>query len=100
MIDLNDMIIFANVVDIGSITGAARDMGQPKSTISRRMKLLEEELGVRLVQRTTRTLGLTELGAVFYERCQRVQVEAEETERSVSAGQDRHGYLQPFCRSH
>ena len=89
MIDLNDMIIFANVVDAGSITGAARDMGQPKSTISRRMKLLEEELGVRLMQRTTRALRLTELGAVFYERCKRVQAEAEEAERSVSAGQER-----------
>lgn len=88
MIDLNDMIIFANVVDAGTISGAAKEMGQPKSTISRRMKLLEEELGVRLLQRTTRSLKLTELGAVFYERCKRVQAEAEEAERSVSAGQE------------
>jgi len=88
MIDLNDMIIFANVVDAGTISGAARAMGQPKSTVSRRMKLLEEELGVRLLQRTTRSLKLTELGAVFYERCKRVEVEAAEAERSVSAGQE------------
>ena len=88
MIDLNDMIIFTNVVDAGTISGAAKEMGQPKSTISRRMKLLEEELGVRLLQRTTRSLKLTELGAVFYERCKRVQAEAEEAERSVSAGQE------------
>jgi len=64
-------------------------MGQPKSTISRRIKLLEEKLAVRLLQRTTRSLKLTELGAVFYERCKRVQEEAEEAERSVSLGQDR-----------
>jgi len=88
MIDLNDMIIFARVVDAGSISGAAREMGQPKSTISRRVKQLEEDLAVRLLQRTTRSLKLTELGAVFYERCKRVQAEAEEAERSVSLGQD------------
>ena len=89
MIDLNDMIIFANVVDAGTISGAARNLGQPKSTVSRRIKLLEGELGVRLLQRTTRSLKLTELGAVFYERCKRVQAEAVEAEHSVSAGQER-----------
>lgn len=88
MIDLNDMIIFARVVDAGSISGAAREIGQPKSTISRRIKQLEENLGVRLLQRTTRSLKLTELGAVFYERCKRVETEAEEAERSVSQGQE------------
>jgi len=88
MIDLNDMIIFARVVDAGSISGAAREMGEPKSTISRRMKHLEEALAVRLLQRTTRSLKLTELGAIFYERCKRIQTEVEEAERSVSLGQD------------
>ncbi len=87
MIDLNDMVIFSKVVDAGSISGAAREMAQPKSTISRRIKLLEERLAVRLLQRTTRSLKLTELGAVFYERCKRVQEQAEEAERSVSLGQ-------------
>jgi DNA-binding transcriptional LysR family regulator len=60
----------------------------PKSTISRRIKQLEESLSVRLLQRTTRSLTLTELGAVFYERCKRVQAEADEAERSVSEGQE------------
>jgi len=89
MIDLNDMVIFAKVVDAGSISGAAREMAQPKSTISRRLKQLEERLAVRLLQRTTRSLKLTELGAVFYERCKRVQEVAEDAERSVSLGQER-----------
>jgi DNA-binding transcriptional LysR family regulator len=88
MIDLNAMIVFAHVVDAGSISAAAREIGQPKSTVSRRIRLLEEELGVRLLQRTTRSLKLTELGAVFYERCKRVEAEADEAERSVSAGQE------------
>jgi DNA-binding transcriptional LysR family regulator len=89
MLDLNNMIIFARVVDAGSISGAAREMGLPKSTISRKLKLLEESLSVRLLQRTTRSLTLTELGAAFYERCKQVQAEAEEAERSVSLGQER-----------
>ncbi|MCB1762844.1 MAG: LysR family transcriptional regulator [Gammaproteobacteria bacterium] len=88
MIDLNDMIVFASVVDNGTISGAARELGQPKSTISRRVQQLEEELGVRLLQRTTRSLRLTELGATFYERCKKVQAEAEEAERLVSLGQE------------
>ena len=88
MIDLNDMVIFAKVVDSGSISGAAREIGQPKSTTSRRLKLLEEKLGVRLLQRTTRSLKLTELGALFYQHCKRVMKEAEEAERSVSSGQE------------
>jgi len=89
MIDLNDMVIFARVVECGSISGAARDLAQPKSTISRRVKRLEEQLSVRLLQRTTRSLKLTELGAAFYERCCRLQELAEEAEHSVSLGQDR-----------
>ncbi len=88
MIDLNDMILFTKVVENGSISAAGREMGQPKSTISRRLKHLEESLGVRLLQRTTRSLKLTELGAVFYARCNRVRSEAEEAERSVSLGQE------------
>ncbi|MCB1759065.1 MAG: LysR family transcriptional regulator [Gammaproteobacteria bacterium] len=88
MIDLNAMVVFARVVDAGSISAAAREMGQPKSTVSRRVRQLEEELGVRLLQRTTRSLKLTELGAAFYERCKRVEAEADEAERSVSAGQE------------
>jgi len=88
MIDLNDMVLFAHVVDAGSISGAARTLGQPKSTISRRLKQLEERLAVRLLHRTTRSLKLTELGAVFYERCIRVKEQAEDAERSVSHGQE------------
>ena len=89
MVDLNDMILFTRVVDCGSISAAGREIGQPKSTISRRLKQLEEGLGVRLLQRTTRSLKLTELGAVFYDRCKRVRTEVEEAERWVSLGQEK-----------
>ncbi|MCG8428059.1 MAG: LysR family transcriptional regulator [Chromatiales bacterium] len=87
MIDLNDMLIFAKVVDAGSFIGASRNTGIPKSTISRRISNLETQLGTRLLQRTTRKLKLTELGAMFHERCKRVIAEAEEAERTVTLGQ-------------
>ena len=88
MIDLNDMLLFTKVVDAGSFTSAAQSIGMPKSTLSRRISNLETQLGIRLLQRTTRTLKLTELGAVFHERCKRVLAEAEEAERAVSQGQN------------
>ncbi|PLY15977.1 MAG: LysR family transcriptional regulator [Sedimenticola sp.] len=87
MIDLNDMLIFVKVVDSGSFSGAAQAIGIPKSTMSRRISNLETQLGIRLLQRTTRSLKLTELGAVFHERCKRVLAEAEDAERAISENQ-------------
>ncbi|GAB6043703.1 LysR family transcriptional regulator [Endothiovibrio diazotrophicus] len=84
MIDLNEMTIFVKVVEAGTFTGAARALALPKSTVSRKVAALEERLGVRLLQRTTRQVTLTELGAAYYERCARVVQEAEEAERVVS----------------
>ena len=65
MADLNEMVVFASVVDAGSFTGAAKKLGQPKSTLSRRISRLEERLGVRLLQRTTRALHLTDAGTTY-----------------------------------
>ena len=84
MIDLNDMRLFAHVVEAGSFSAAARGLGMPKSTLSRRIARLEQALDTRLLQRTTRALHLTEPGATFHERCQRVVAEAEEAERCLS----------------
>ncbi|WSH63238.1 LysR family transcriptional regulator [Rhizobium ruizarguesonis] len=67
MIDLNDITIFARVTEAGSFTAAARLLGMPKTTISRRIAALERELGVRLLQRTTRSLNLTASGRLYYE---------------------------------
>lgn len=84
MADLNEMAVFVKVAEELSITGAARAMGLPKSTVSRRLARLEERLGVRLIHRTTRNLNLTEVGVAFYERCARLIAEAEEAELTVS----------------
>jgi len=68
MLDLNDIMVFARVVEAGSFTAAARLLGMPKTTVSRRIVALEREVGVRLVQRTTRSLSMTDAGRLYYEQ--------------------------------
>ena len=68
MIDLNDIVVFIRVVEAGSFTAAARLLGMPKTTVSRRIASLEREVGVRLVQRTTRSLNMTDAGRLYYEQ--------------------------------
>ncbi|MBV8467459.1 MAG: LysR family transcriptional regulator [Burkholderiales bacterium] len=72
MNDLNDLFFFASVVEHKGFSAAARATGIDKTRMSRRVAALEEDLGVRLLQRTTRSIGLTEAGRRFYERCQAV----------------------------
>ncbi|HEY0525123.1 MAG TPA: LysR family transcriptional regulator [Stellaceae bacterium] len=69
MYRLEDIETFVRVVDAGTLTEAARRLGISKSVVSRRLSELERTLGVRLLQRSTRHLGLTHTGAAFYERC-------------------------------
>jgi DNA-binding transcriptional LysR family regulator len=71
MLDLNDVAVFARVVEAGSFTGAARQLGIPKTTVSRRVGELEREVGVRLLQRTTRSLSLTDAGRLYYQESSR-----------------------------
>ena len=80
MIDLNDLRVFESVVREGSFTAAAKALGLGKSTVSERVSRLEDDLGVLLLQRTTRSLRPTDDGAAFYERCRRVVAEAREAE--------------------
>jgi DNA-binding transcriptional LysR family regulator len=68
MFNLNDLLVFARVVEAGSFTAAARLLGMPKTTISRRIASLEREVGVRLIQRTTRSLSVTDAGRLYYEQ--------------------------------
>lgn len=82
--DLNEMAIFAHVVEAGSFTGAAKHLGLPKSTISRKITQLEERLGVRLIQRTTRSLNLTDTGTAYYNQCSRILTEIEEANLAVT----------------
>ena len=66
--DLNDALAFIRVVEAGSFTRAAKTMGLPTSTVSRRVSRLEEQLGVRLLARTTRKQSLTDAGRIYYDR--------------------------------
>src|SRR6059036_3562804 len=83
--DLNEMVVFARVVQAGSFTAAAAELGMPKSTVSRKVSELEERLRARLLQRTTRKLSLTDAGRTYYEYCARIVGEIEDAERAVGS---------------
>ena len=84
MQDLNDLLYFAKVVEHGGFIAASRMLGIPKSRLSRRVAELEERLGVRLLQRTTRRLALTEVGSSYYQHCQAMLAEAEAAEEAIA----------------
>lgn len=75
--DLNDLHYFTAIVDAGGISAASRMLGVTKSSLSQHLAQLEQSLGVRLIQRTTRQLVVTPLGLEFHRRCRRVLAEAE-----------------------
>jgi DNA-binding transcriptional LysR family regulator len=77
------MLVFAEVVESGGMSEAARRLGVSKASVSRQVSALERRLGAQLLRRTTRRMSLTEVGELFYARCQRVAEEAEAAERSV-----------------
>jgi DNA-binding transcriptional LysR family regulator len=103
-VDLNEIQFYACVAEERSFTQAARRLRVPKSTVSRAVRRLEERLGVRLVERTTRRVSLTEVGEVYLNHCRRVMEEAEEANRSVGSmlarprGLLRVGVPVPFAR--
>jgi DNA-binding transcriptional LysR family regulator len=86
--DLNALQVFAKVVQTGSFTGAALSLKMPKSTVSQRVSELEERLGARLLQRTTRKLGLTDAGRIYYDHCVRIVAEVEDADRAVAKLQE------------
>ena len=83
MQDLNDFAWFVQVVDHGGFAAAGRALDQPKSKLSRRIAQLEERLGVRLIQRTTRQFAVTEVGQTFYQHCKAMLIEAEAAQQAV-----------------
>ena len=81
--DLNDLYFFAAVVEHAGFSAAGRALGIPKSRLSKRVAQLEERLGVRLLQRTTRRFVVTEVGERFYTHCRAVLEEAQAAQDAV-----------------
>jgi DNA-binding transcriptional LysR family regulator len=84
MRDLNDLYLFAAVVEHGGFSQASRALGLPKSRLSRRVAALEERLATRLVQRSTRTFAVTDAGRAFLQHCQAMIAEADAAENAVA----------------
>lgn len=82
---LDGVAAFARVVDSGSFSAAAQRLKISKSAVSAHVQRLEERLGVRLLNRTTRRLSVTEAGAAYYRHCARILAEAEAAEQAASA---------------
>lgn len=102
--ELNDLVYFVQLARTQSFTQAAQRLGLPKSTVSRAVRRLEQRLGVRLAERTTRRVMLTEVGQVYLSHCERVLEQAEQADLAVGALQAQpHGWLRigtpiPFAR--
>ena len=77
---LESMRSFVQVVDAGGFSAAARSLGLPKSTVSRHVSRLEDRLGVRLLNRTTRSLALTDVGRAYYDKSRRIVEDVHEAE--------------------
>ncbi|MBE0505843.1 MAG: LysR family transcriptional regulator [Marinospirillum sp.] len=89
MKDITNLALFAQVIEHGSFSQAARVLGIPKSTLSRRIADLEEEQGVRLLNRTTRKLMLTEIGREFLVHCRALLTAAQAAEQVTQMVQER-----------
>jgi DNA-binding transcriptional LysR family regulator len=88
MDDLRRMAVFFHVVETHSFSGAAKRLGIAKSAVSRHIALLEQSTGVRLLNRTTRRLSLTEAGEAYYQSCARIVAEAETATRRIGQLQE------------
>ncbi len=84
----NQMILFAKVVDTGGFSAAARDLGLTPSAVSRQIGNLEDRLGARLLNRSTRRVSLTEVGKEFHERCREIARSVEDAEALVASRLD------------
>jgi DNA-binding transcriptional LysR family regulator len=84
-VDLNRIAVFGRVVEAGSFTAAAAALGLRKSSVSRSVAALEADLGIRLLQRTTRKLSLSDAGRAYYERSRDALASLEEARQAVSS---------------
>ncbi|MBX4906047.1 MULTISPECIES: LysR family transcriptional regulator [Rhizobium] len=87
MADLNDIAVFVKVAQYGSFSRAAHSLGMPVSTVSRKVTSLEEQLGVTLIQRTTRKLSLTAQGQAYYNRCSEPLAHLVDAEQALTKTQ-------------
>jgi len=87
MADLDNILIFVKVAQFESISRAARSLGMPISTVSRRLSVLESELGVSLLRRTTRRISLTAQGREYFNQCQEPLILLQEAERVLTQAQ-------------
>lgn len=95
---LKSMVVFAQVVEQGSFTAAAKSMGISRGVVSYHLKKLESQLGVVLLNRTTRSLALTETGEAYYQRCRAIAHQAHEANLQVEkAKQEPIGKLKITC---
>ncbi|WP_448955226.1 LysR substrate-binding domain-containing protein [Labrys neptuniae] len=98
MRDLNDLFYFVQVVDHGGFAAASRANGMQKSKLSRRILHLEDRLGVRLLNRSSRRFSVTEIGRDYYERCVAMLVEAEAAEQVIAQVQaEPRGIIRVSC---
>lgn len=96
--DLKRMVIFAHVVEAGSFSGAAQRLGIAKSAISKHVSLLEKNIGSRLLNRSTRSLSLTDIGETYYHSCARMAEILDEAQAATHALQDEpRGMLRVSC---
>ena len=92
--DLNAIVMFNQVIRAGSFSRAALDLNVTKSTISKKVRELESQLGATLIKRTTRSLQLTEMGRQFHEHCSRALNEIKEaTDAAQASGGEPRGHL-------
>ncbi|GGD15220.1 transcriptional regulator [Franconibacter daqui] len=96
--DLNDYFYFAEVVTHGGFAAASRALKQPKSKLSRRVAGLEAQLGVRLIERSSRRFRVTEVGQAFYDQCRAMLLEAEKAQALIAEAQaEPHGLVRFSC---
>ena len=82
---IDSMGVFAKVIAKQSFSGAARELHLSQAVVSKHVRALEEWLGAQLLNRTTRRLNVTEIGALVYDRCERILDEINEVQQSTSA---------------
>ena len=90
---LDGVVVFVGVINAGSFTAAALALGHSTSYVSKAITRLEKRLGSRLLNRTTRTISLTDAGRAYFERCSQIVIDAENAERSINQLQERPGGL-------